>query len=59
MLSLCRDKVTIIEEIDRSYHIKFLKVHTSEIVASVQSNLKDNKLRLQHRQLGHLNIKNM
>ena len=51
--------MAIIEEINRLYHIKFSKVHTSESVALTQSSSKDDKLRLSRRRLGHLNVKSV
>ena len=59
VLSPSRDEVAIIEEHEGLYHIKFSKVHSKESAALAHSNLKDDKLALWHRRLGHLNIKSV
>ena len=59
VLSPSQEKVAIIHEVNSLYQIKFSKVHGVESAALVQSSANYDKLALWHRQLGHLNVKNV
>ena len=52
VLSPSQEDVTIIDEINRLYQIKFSKVYTAESAALMQTSANDDKLALWHRRFG-------
>ena len=59
VLSLSREEVAIIYEVNDLYQIKFSNVHGALSATLVQWSANDDKLALWHRRLGYLNAKSV